>query len=544
MKRTFKVIITLVLIAGIGYFGYTALRRQEVQAESSAQGSSYSMVDVTTGSLSQSVVSTGSLTMKNTLSVKAPLDITVDSILVEAGDAVHTGDKLLEVNIDALSDSLALLEDELDTQEQTLVDLSGDYDETISIKAPVAGRVKALYVTAGEYLQDAVSQEGKAVLLSTNGLMTATFSGVSGLDPLSEIDVSSAGTTYAATLARLKGDTAIVTFSDRKVMPGDTVQLLLDDQVLGESVAQIDMPYAVTSEEDGLISSVTAKINAQVARNAVLLKLTNPMLSKDYTAAVEAQKQAADKVAQARALLLDPVIYAQEDGIISSITAKVGTAFTANAEILSMYTGNDMQMDISVDELDIIHVKEGQSANLVMDALSDTPYIAAVSRISQLGTASAGITNYTVTLDLTKDEQLKLGMNGTATISVGEQAGLLLPLSAVQSDARSSYVWLYEEGHVQTSDEPGIKTYVTTGLSNADYAVVTSGLSQGSQVLVVRSAVNAATTQQSVSPGMMPGGMPSEGFTMPEGVTRQQFNFQRDGGQREGGAPAGAPSGN
>lgn len=125
-------------------------------------------------------------------------------------------------------------------------------------------------------------------------------------------------------------------------MPGDTVQLLFGDTVLGESTAQIDMPYAVTSEEDGLVSSITAKENALVSRNGVLFRLSNPSLSKDFSAAAQARQKAADKVAQARALLLDPVVYAGEDGIIASITAVAGTAYTMDAEMLSMYVGTDI----------------------------------------------------------------------------------------------------------------------------------------------------------------------------------------------------------
>ncbi len=527
MKRIIKIFIALSIIAGIGIIGYTLLNESDVKAESTASNSNYSIINVTDGSLSKSVVSTGSLSMKNTLSVNVPVDITVDDVLVEVGDAVQVGDKLLALNTDALFDSVVLLEEELTTQNQTLADLSDDYEDYQTITSPVAGRVKAIYAIKGEYLQDSIEQSGSVVLLSTNGLMKASFDNINTLNALSEIKISSNGTIYSATLVRLKDGTATVTFSDRKIMPGDTVQLMFGDTVLGEASAEIYMPYAVTTDQDGLVSRVAASLNSKVAKNGTLLTLTNPLQTKDYTAAVKARQDAADKLAQANALLENPTLYAREDGIVASITATVGTAYTANTEVLNIYTGNDMEMAINVDELDIIHVQEGQTASLVMDALSATPYTATVSHISQLGTATSGITNYTVTLDLLKDEQLKLGMNGTATIAVGEETGLLVPLTAVQTDDGGSYVWLYQEGYTQTADEPGVKTYITTALSNSDYAVVTSGLTQGSQVLVVRNAVSATSSQQGGNmpggmPGNMPSGMPMENFSMPSNFDRQR----------------------
>ena len=121
---------------------------------------------------------------------------------------------------------------------------------------------------------------------------------------------------------------------------------------------------------------------------------------------------------------------------------------------------------------------------------------------------------------------------------LGEQTGaLLIPLAALQSDRQGSYVWLYREGVEATKEAPGVKTYVTTGLSDTDYAAVTAGLSAGDEVLVVRTAAS-----QSAEPGMnfsMPGsgtGLPPEGgFTMPAGgdgsfPRRTKGESQRPGG--------------
>lgn len=532
MKKAIKTAIVLVIIARLGLAIYLSYGNKKAEA---AQTTDYTISQVQSGSLSQSVVSTGSLSMKNTSAVTAPMDITIDEVLVQAGDSVSTGTPLVSLDTDALLDTLSALKDELTTQDQTIATLAGQYKETQTIKSPVAGRVKAVYVVAGEYLQDAMQAQGAAALLSLDGLMTASFSGVPSLSSTSAVKLTSGGIPYTATIARLTDTEVTVTFSDGKVMPGDEVQLMINDAAVATSTAQINMPYVFSSDADGLISSVAAKVNATVNKNGTLFTLTSSSPTKAYQDAVQLREELTAKVTQAQALLKDPYLYAQQDGIVATVDTARGTAALANASLMSLYTGTAMQMAISVDELDIIHVAEGQTASIQMDALKENTYEAQVSRISQLGTASSGITNYTVTLDLLKDEQLKLGMNGTATIQVGEQSGLLVPLAALQSDRGGSYVWLYQEGVEQTADAPGIKTYVTTGLSNADEAVITEGLIAGSQVLVVRSAGTAATTQQDFPGGMgTMQGTPPEGFVMP----------QRDGTTRQDGQRPGMPGGN
>ena len=129
-------------------------------------------------------------------------------------------------------------------------------------------------------------------------------------------------------------------------------------------------------------------------------------------------------------------------------------------------------------------------------------------------------------------------MNGTATIMTGEQSGaLLIPLSALQSDKQGSYVWLYSENYTATKEAPGLKNYVTTGLSDADYVAVLSGLSLGDEVLVVRTASSAAGETNNRF-NRTDGGM-----TMPMNIDGGNRNSPGSGGNFPGGG-SGRPGGN
>ena len=51
-----------------------------------------------------------------------------------------------------------------------------------------------------------------------------------------------------------------------------------------------------------------------------------------------------------------------------------------------LYVGDEKEMVVSVDELDITSVEVGQNVELAMDAITDHTYAGTVSKISQIGT--------------------------------------------------------------------------------------------------------------------------------------------------------------
>ena len=168
----------------------------------------------------------------------------------------------------------------------------------------------------------------------------------------------------------------------------------------------------------------------------------------------------------------------------------------------------------SVDELDIINVQVGQNADIAMDALTDKTYAAVVSKVSQIGTPNGGVTVYNVTLTIDGDENLKFGMNGTATIRIEELNDVLLvPLTALNTSRGESYVWLQSDSAY--ADEPGVRTTVETGLSDENYAQVLSGLNEGDVVLITREASSSGTDSQ--SGGFDFGGMSFDIGSMPQG---------------------------
>ena len=256
--------------------------------------------------------------------------------------------------------------------------------------------------------------------------------------------------------------------------------------------------------------------------------LINVPVSDSYQALLETRAQQTAQIKEMKALRDAGAITAPQDGIVASIVAASATEQAADTVLVSLYVGDEKEMVVSVDELDITSVEVGQNVELAMDAITDHTYAGTVSKISQIGTATSGVTVYDVTLTIEGDDQLKLGMNGTATILVEERENVLLvPIAALNTSRGESYVWLKSDS--AADGEPGVRTTVETGLSDENYAEVLSGLSEGDVVLITREASTSTTdSRENGMGGMMMdmgGGMPGGSF---------------DGGMPSGGgAPAG-----
>ena len=137
-----------------------------------------------------------------------------------------------------------------------------------------------------------------------------------------------------------------------------------------------------------------------------------------------------------------------------------------------------MQIDLSVDELDILNVKEGQDVSATLDALEDQTFTGEITNVSHVGTNSGGSTKYTVSAQIDKTDDMLVGMNATVVITVDSAEDVLtIPLSAVQEDNGTSYVYTTNDNGTL-----GGKKTVTTGLSDDSTVEITDGLSEGDTV--------------------------------------------------------------
>ncbi len=542
MKKALKIILRVLVICavvgGLGYGGYRYYLSRQVAPTTDSNSESYVKVQIGTGNLEKTVTGTGTLSISKTQDVTARFPVVVTNIRVSAGEAVKAGDPLVDVDKTALNTAISTLQSDLTTAEDSLAQLVRSQADDATLTIGAAGRVKAIYAAVGDLAQDVMEKSGSLMLLSMDGKMKVSIASTD-LTVSQTVTVMDGQSKYTGTVESVIGGNAVVTFSDLKTLEGADVQVVKNSVILGSGKAQINMPFLYTTTSQGRISKIYPGVNSSVSRRGSLFYLTQMPVSSEYDTLVMKRDDILQKLKEAKAVLASGAIVSPIDGIVSETVTASAAETAANTSLAALYAGNAMQMRVNVDELDIIGVKVGQEVTIDMDAITDKTYDATVSYISQIGTSSNGVTTYSVTLDVKGDDQLKIGMNGTATIKVGEANGVVLvPIAALNTSRNGQYVWLYDETNTNGTQGhgPGVRTVVETGLSSEKYAEVKSGLKEGDYVLVTRSA---ATDSMSGMQFMPMEGMPQ----MPAGQNGGTFpgggNWNNGGTRNSNGANGG-----
>ena len=138
----------------------------------------------------------------------------------------------------------------------------------------------------------------------------------------------------------------------------------------------------------------------------------------------------------------------------------------------------EMTVDMTVDELDILSLQTGMEAAITLDALPGKTYSGIITKINTYGQNSGGNTKYTVTVTLDRAENMLTGMNASVKIETASSEEVpTVPAAAIQSKDGKS--WLYTAYDEKTDTLSGL-TEVTTGLSDGESVEILSGLPEGS----------------------------------------------------------------
>ncbi len=221
------------------------------------------------------------------------------------------------------------------------------------------------------------------------------------------------------------------------------------------------------------------------------------------------------EVEQAQLNLDKARIVAPFDGIVTAVSVNVGdnansaTTSTSATNAVTMYDPSQLQISVSVSEVDIAKIKVGQTASVTMDALSGKTYSAQVATISPAGTVTSGVVNYTVVLNLTNaDEAVRPGMTSNLTIEVDKREGVLIvPTRAVRTVGPQKVVSTLVNGQL-------VPKPVTTGLSNDTSIEIVSGLNEGDIVVINQTTTSTRTGGvgiPGIGGGQIQGGGPPPG---------------------------------
>ncbi len=168
------------------------------------------------------------------------------------------------------------------------------------------------------------------------------------------------------------------------------------------------------------------------------------------------------------------------------------------AVIGTILVKDEASVTVSIDELDILDIKEGQTANITLDALEDEEYEGEISKIATEATNSGGSAKYQVEISLPIDENMKTGMSASVTIHTAQADDVVvIPVSALQERENKTFVYTKADEKGNLSGE----VEVETGVSDGTNVEVTSGLSEGDTVYYTPATSSSDSEEEQMTGG-------------------------------------------
>ncbi|MFR8438046.1 MAG: HlyD family efflux transporter periplasmic adaptor subunit [Lachnospiraceae bacterium] len=473
VRKTVRTVVVLAVIAGAGLFGLKAYIQK--QAESS-DNESYSRAVVTRGAMEETVYGTGTTSARNQTNVLAGADGTLTDLCVSVGDEVKAGDILAVLTNADLDDEITDLEFDLWELDDTILD-TGVGSKVTAVEAPAAGRVMAIYAGVGDDALAVFRREGALAIISTDGRMKVELSDVdasAGVALNDKLTVMGEDFTAEGTVVDLtrQGTSLTLTIQDDSLPMGTSVAVAtMDGVTLGTATLEVNKPMAVSSY-GGTIESVHTQVGKNVKRGETLFKLTDSPITLKLEN-LRLQRETANKsLEEAKEQRENLIVIAPCDGTIATLNVSEGDEITNGALIGSILEGEDMNLTIAVDELDVVEVAVGQKVKITVDALSDAEMDGEVYKIAPVGSNSGGVTTYDVELMFdAAGSGVRSGMNATGEITVASTDDTLyVPIEALMTIGDATYL-MVENGDGQTAAMPDFGGMTLP--DNADFGSMT-----------------------------------------------------------------------
>ena len=386
--------------------------------------------------------------------VFAKVDASVADILVELGDYVTQGQALVTLENSELAEEVASLEYDLYTASESVEDVEtrerynyvvrrdeetgapvmlGGTDEVVlerysnalNIRAPIRGRVMAVYIETGDDALSVFREKGAVVVISTDGKMKVELSGLEGQTLALNQKVTVRGEGFetegvVVELARRGMEATVQVNSDAYPMDAPVTVLTDEGDVIGEGTLAVNKPYYV-SAYGGVVQDVSTHVGEQVNRQDVLATFTWTSEPLDLSNALSLVEYAKTEILleQAREKQENLMVTAPCSGRIASIDVSLDDAVEDGTKLLTIVEDAGMQVILEVDELDIVHVQPGQKVTMELHALSDVTLTGTVKKIAPLGNTQSAVTRYDVYVTLDEpDERVLGGMNVSGEIHI------------------------------------------------------------------------------------------------------------------------------
>jgi HlyD family secretion protein len=526
MKKGIKRLIIIgvaVIVAVSGYFIYdSASNTAKAETKYSAEGS---FDQATIGDISLTVSGNGNLTSGKTINVTSDSQIIAEDVLVAEGDSVTEGQPLIKLDTDAMQSYADDLQEQI-SQQQISIDTTNQVTTNLNIKSPVDGWVKNVELDEDDYIEDAMAEHDYVALVATEKReIIAVPDGVS-LAEGTTVKVKCEGYAHTGTVTKENGKLYVSIDTVKRTVGATAIIYDTDGNKLYEGAIEL-AAYVPIESTYGVITKVNFSEDEAIDAGETIYSASQYSQDvKDMYAKLADLKEEYDNVT---ALVSTGQFTAPSAGVISSVLVTAGQTVDADTILLTIASTDNWIATVSVDELDINSIKVGQSVEVTMDSLPNETFEGTVADISDMGTASGGITTYDVNVSVEDNDEFKINMTVSCEIKSEEaNNAVLIPVDDVRTAGDKSYVMVETDRTdaekaairqlISDSDWTGLADYmgddaktlgitalstptellysevraVEVGIESSSYTEIKSGLAEGEKVVKTESSSSSA----------------------------------------------------
>lgn len=551
MKKKF-IIIPAIIALGIGGFFFIKSR----QSANTDLNTYVPTAIVTKQDISSEISSSGTITPKDTYNITALISGDIIAADFNIGDTVSKDQVLYQIDKSSIESDINYSNNSLSKANTGYASATKDYEKAKSefsgnlYRSTRRGYIKELSIQSGDKISGGtklatiyndnvmniripfLSPEAQNITAGMNGTLTLTETGeqIEGR----VLSVSSMDQT-------LDGGRLVRNVTFEVTNPGGLTDKTTANATVGEMTSTGDGTFEASTNVDmsadlaeGVeIEKVLVNVGDFIEVGTPIFKMTSESadkLLKTYRDAVDTAQgnvDAAKKgVDTAKKTYDEYTIKSPIAGKVISknykVGDKVGSSGSNKATTMAViYDMSSYTFKMSVDEKDITKVQSGQKVRIKSDAFPDQDYSGTVTNVSLESTSQNGVSTYPVTITLDETYNLLPGMNvdGYITLESAKDA-LTIPSGALM---RGNKVYVKDTTATEQKADAGEsagggdglipagfrEVTVTTGVINADFVQITSGLNEGDEVYVDESAsMDAAAGMDGMNSA---GGEPAQG---------------------------------
>lgn len=527
MKKWILTFIILVVIVGsvMAFVNYNS------QQETQATLENLETIEVSPGTLTASIGATGTVHANQSATLTWDTSGSIDTVEVQIGDLVSAGDVLASLEQTSLSQSVILAQADLVSAQKELDDLLNSQQQSAQALLNVEEAEQALEDALNPELAQAqalkaITDAEKAVEDAERYLRNLQSTGTP-----SSIDSAQA----QVTITKDQLDKAQEKYDPYANKPEDNLtranllsNLSAAEQAYDAAVRELNYLLGTGSDTD--IAVAEADYNTALAELADAQKEYERIqngATPGEIASLESQLEdairewerlkdgpdpddvaaAEARVAAAEATLAQVSITAPFDGVVTVVESKPGDQASAGTTAFRIDDLSRLLVDLEVSEVDINQISDGQSVELTFDAIFSEVYQGEVIEVAMVGTETAGVVNFKVTVELhDPDAYVKPGMTSAVDIVTTQITDVLtVPNRSVRVVDGERVVYVVGT-NAQIEAVP-----ITLGASNGTYSQVLEGDLQTGDPIVLNPTDEIMGTGAAFGPGSGNGGGPFGG---------------------------------